>query len=1245
MRVLLIKQLIIFTLISFLFSFAQEKIDYKTPLSFEENAGQKDNRVQFSAHGQGFALFLTKDSMVFDFVRKIEDEADIGQKKASPDHHDPHKREKPVKFQHEALYIEFLDINKNIEVVGEDMLSGKSNYFIGNNPDKWHTDINHFTKIRYKNIYPGIDLLYYSKDGQIEYDFILAPGADPEQIKLHYKGAKSLDTDEQGNLLIEMDFGIVSHKAPVIYQENVKKRQTITGSYEIFEENHISFNIENYDQSKALIIDPVLGYSTYLGGSGDDIGNAIALDSSGNVYVTGNTLSIDLPSINSFQTNYGGGLDVFVTKINSSGDALIYNTYIGGSNAENGRAIAVDNSGNAYITGETVSDNFPTAAAYNSSRSGDGDVFICKLNSAGNTLIYSTYFGGSGFDFGYGITVDSTGNAYITGQTGSNNFPTSLNAYQTVYNGGTYDCFVTRFTSSGNNLSYSTYLGGSSWDTGNGIAIDGNGNAHIIGTTASNDYPTFNPYQGDQGGWDVIVSILNSSGDALSYSTYLGGSGLDTGKALTLDSLGNVYITGYTSSSNFPTFNPYQANHGGGAYDAIVSKLNISGNSLIYSTYLGGSGDFDIGNAIAIDSSGNAYITGRTNSTNFPTLNPYQGSQGIDDVFVTKFNSIGNGLIYSTYLGGSGSDFGSGIAIDILGNAYITGETDSNNFPTALNAYQSNQGNTDVFISKLRVLNGISIEVSGVNDPIIAGNLSSITIRAQDSLGQTVLGYNRSINFSSSGNAILPAIYTFTLGDGGIRIFNNQVALLTIGDHSVTATDINYPSIIGNQSNITVLPNIGDALQSSATVPGGNVGENTQITLQINDQYNNPVTEIGGDGIYISITGSNAGLYTGIVNNGSGNYNATYTPVNFGTDYISITIGGIHIPGSPFTSIISSITPGINASIPNGKVDKTTSMELQINDSFGNPVANTSGDFAISISGANAGTFVGLTGYGNGRYVAQYNPLNFGTDLITISFAGTAIPGSPFTSLVSSANPELIITGSTSGSVGQTLHFTATGFDDSTSPDMQWDFGDGAGFQSKSYTSEHALSHVYTEAGNYTLTVEARDNEGQKTSASLGISISELNIDHGLGHFSAQRINPLDILLSWSGGNDDLAELIGYELYYSLLNSSKADNLTLISSTTNSSLIVNGFDANLGYRFSVIPVYSGNIKGDALTCDLAALLPTEPMPTYHLRFPHVAQNDQWWTGIVVVNPNANASSIQFNAIDQDGNNLPQSKAI
>ena len=287
-----------------------------------------------------------------------------------------------------------------------------------------------------------------------------------------------------------------------------------------------------------------------------------------------------------------------------------------------------------------------------------------------------------------------------------------------------------------------------------------------------------------------------------------------------------------------------------------------------------------------------------------------------------------------------------------------------------------------------------------------------------------------------------------------------------------------------------------------------------------------------------------------------------------------------------------------------------------------------------------------LTGYGNGRYVAQYNPLNFGTDLISISFAGAAIPGSPFTSIVSSANPDLEITGTNSGSIGQTLYFTATGLDDSANPDMQWDFGDGAGFQSKSYITEHALSHVYTEAGNYTLTVEARDNEGQKTSASLAITIIELDIDHGLGHFSAQRINPLDILLSWSGGNDDLAELIGYELYYSLLNSSKADNLTLInSSTTNSSLIVNGFDANLGYHFSVIPVYAGNIKGDALTCDLPALLPSETIPTYHLRFPHVAQNDQWWTGIVVVNPNTNSSSIQFNAIDQDGNNLPQSKAF
>ena len=1336
MRVSLFNRLFIYTFFSLVLCFAQEKVDYKTPLSFEENVGQKDARVQFSAHGQGFALFLTKDSMVFDFARKIQDETDNDPKKMSLDQLNPRERDKPAKMQHEALFVEFLGMNNNIEVVGEDMLPGKSNYFIGNDHEKWHTDINQYSKIRYKNIYPGIDLLYYSINGLIEYDFILSPGADPNQIKLQYKGAKSLNTDDQGNLLIEMGFGIVSHKAPVIYQESNQKRSSINGSYIVSENNQISFNIKNYDQSKALIIDPVLGFSTLFGGSVNDYGNAITLDNSGNIYISGLTTSSDFPTLTPYQTDQGG-YDTYVLKLNSDGNTIIYSTYLGGSDNEYSNSIDIDSNGNVAIAGVTRSTDYPTLNA-NQTYIGPqyvDDIFVTKLNSSGNALIFSTYLAGTSYDICSGLAIDSTGNVYVTGHTFSTDFPT-LNPFQTHQ--GVGDAFVTKFDGSGN-LAYSTYLGGATeGDRGTCIAVDSAGNAYIGGYTASTDFPTLNPYQAYLGNVDVFISKLNSSGSALLYSTYLGGTDSEESTDISVDSSGNAYITGFTNSGDYPLENPIQPFRGTSfSKDMFVTKLSSSGSALVYSTYLGGTLE-DEAFDIEIDSAGHAFIMGTTDSTDLPLINAYSSKQFRTDISLSKLSTDGKSLIYSTYLGGTDHDYANAIALDAAGNVFITGYSYSTDFPLS-NPNFGNSGGREAFLTKMVAYDDVSFVVSGITDPIIAGNTSDITIRVQDSLGHTIFGYDREIMFKGNNTTFSSPTYTFTLGDSGIHTISNNVTFYSPGEHTITAYDFNYTAITGSQTAITVLSAAGIPANSSAIVPAGNVGETTSISISINDVLGNPVQ--AGDDLIITIGGSNAGIFAGVSNTSTGNYSATYTPMHFGNDTVSITLGGIHIPGSPFTSLvsgvatniianvpngnvgevtnislqinnsignpvssipgdfqitvsganngvsvgltnngngsytaqynplnfgtdliaitfagvaipgspfssfISSITPGINASVPDGKVDTTTTIALQINDSFGNPVANATGDFAISISGANSESFVGITGYGNGRYVAQYNPLNFGADLISISFAGTAIPGSPFTSIVSSLNPELAITGTNSGSIGQTLHFTATGFDDSTSPDMQWDFGDGAGFQSKSYTSEHALSHVYTEAGTYTLTVEARDNEGQKTSASMALTISELDIDQVLAYFSAQRINPLDILLSWSGGNDDLAELVGYELYYSLLDSSKSDDLTLIKSTTNSSLIVNGFDANLGYRFSVVPVYAGNIKGDTLTCDLTALLPTESMPTYHLRFPHVAQNDQWWTGIVVVNPNANSSSIQFNAIDQDGNSLPQSKAL
>jgi hypothetical protein len=496
-------------------------------------------------------------------------------------------------------------------------------------------------------------------------------------------------------------------------------------SFVLASNNEVAFRVAGYDPKRALVIDPVLTYSTYLGGSSFDNGYGIAADSSGNAYVTGQTSSSDFPTANPLQACAGrfGCFDAFVTKLNAAGSALVYSTYLGGSNPNQGNGIAVDSSGNAYVTGVTYSYDFPTVNPFQAGNySGlNGTAFVAKLNATGSALVYSTYLGGSrGGDYGQGIAADSAGNAYVTGFTLQSDFPT-VNPLQACCAG---DAFVTKLNAAGSALVYSTYLGGSDdWDEGLGIAADSSGNAYVTGYTHSTDFPTVNPIQAANkatpttGLSTAFVAKLNSTGSALVYSTYLGGSYYDSGRGIAADSSGNAYVTGETGSTDFPTVNPLQATNKAaltaGNSTAFVAKLNSTGSALVYSTYLGGSYD-DIGFGIAADSSGNAYVTGATSSTDFPTANPLQGSYagGIcgspsmyypcPDAFVTKLDPSGSALVYSTYLGGSSADSGSGIAVDSSGNAYVTGSTESTDFPTVnpLQAYKATSVST-AFVAEL----------------------------------------------------------------------------------------------------------------------------------------------------------------------------------------------------------------------------------------------------------------------------------------------------------------------------------------------------------------------------------------------------------------------------------------------------------------------------------------------------------------------------------------------------------------
>ena len=671
----------------------------KLPLSFEiyfeQNLGQTDSRVRFLSRGSGYTLFLNSTEAVLALNRGGDRSPDLSAREHRPQAGMP----APPSVM---LRMKLVGANENPDVNGLDNLPGKSNYFIGNDPKKWRSNVPHYARVAYWQVYPGIDLVYYGNRQQLEYDFVVAPGADPDAIRLGFEGADEIGLDHQGNLILQTAGGELLQRAPVIYQEIEGVKASVAGGYVLQDDNEVSFAVAAYDASSPLIIDPVLEYSSYLGGSEDDQGISVAVDAAGNLYVTGDTGSSNFPTTSgAFQTT--GSSAVYVTKVDAAGSGLVYSTYLGGSKASVGHGIAVDAAGNAYVTGRTESSDFPTARPFQAAYGGGSDdAFITKLNAEGSALVYSTYLGGSNYDQGRSIAVDGAGNAYITGITESANFPTA-NPVQAGLS-GERDTLVAKLNASGSSLVYSTYLGGSGVDVGHFITVDAAGSAYVTGLTNSADFPTARPLQATfRGGrYDAIVTKLNPEGSALVYSTYLGGSRNDEARSIAVDSSSNAYVTGYTESDDFPTAHPFQAAFGGGSNDAFIVKLSAAGSALVYSTYLGvGGGDF--GRAIAVDIGGNAYVTGYTDSDDFPTANPFQPAYaGNTDAFVTKFNAAGSALVYSTYLGGSGFERGRGIAVDAVGNAYVTGRTESQDLPTA-NGFQAafGGGSGDAFVIKL----------------------------------------------------------------------------------------------------------------------------------------------------------------------------------------------------------------------------------------------------------------------------------------------------------------------------------------------------------------------------------------------------------------------------------------------------------------------------------------------------------------------------------------------------------------
>jgi len=681
----------------------------RLPLSFEPNVGQTANEVQFLSRTPQGTVYLTSNEAVLVFREPKKTEAGTRlNRHLHPDFGLTDCRDVSV------IRARLADARPQAKAIGQKKLPGIVNYFIGNDPKKWRTRIPTYGGVTYKDIYPGIDLTYYGDGRQLEYDFQLQPGADPNQIGLIIDGSKGVYLDDNGDLIIESVFGNLRQHKPIVYQIIDGQYHNIDGRFVVTGSSTIGFRISSYDRTRELVIDPVISYSSYLGGSADDFGGSIVIDAVGNMHI-GGEFSTDFVSGGTIGP--GGDGDACVLKMDPSGTILLYCTYIGGTGTEGTLGISIDTAGQTYVAGVTTSTDFPLVSPVQATYGGIEDGFVAILDDSGSSLIFSSYLGGRYADNASGIAVDSAGNVSITGQTLSPDFPTVSALQQSLGGGGYYDCFVTKLGRDGSGILYSTYLGGSGSDLYSAIAVDSSGDAIVTGTTGSPDFPISNAIQPQYGGnGDVFLTKINSAGSAFIFSTFLGGSGGEGFSHVTVDSSDLIYVTGLTESTDFPVFNALQPFYNG-SDDGFVTKLTSDGSSYVYSTYLGGmvgggDGPGDYPSAICVDAAGDAVITGQTYDVDFPIVSPIQSSlSGNYDAFVSMLKADGSALLFSTYLGGADTggqfvhndEFGGAVAI--AGNViYVTGATDSLDFPTVQPLQNSFAGGEDdAFITRISI--------------------------------------------------------------------------------------------------------------------------------------------------------------------------------------------------------------------------------------------------------------------------------------------------------------------------------------------------------------------------------------------------------------------------------------------------------------------------------------------------------------------------------------------------------------
>ncbi len=963
--------------------------DIRVPVSFERNVGQFDGDVSYVARTSRYTLRLGKGEAVIAMVSGRA--GSINGKPAD-------RLVDAAAAQPAVVRMQFAGGRRDAAAAGELALPGKANYFLGDDHSKWRTNVPLFGSARYTAVYPGIDVVFYGSEGEIEYDFVLSPDADPRDIRLQFSGASAMRIDANGDLVLETPAGPLRQRHPTLYQERDGRRLPVTGRYVQRGSKTFGIEVDDYDRMRTLIIDPVIAFSTYLGGNQGEYSYSVAVGPDGGVFVGGWTRSTDFPVPGTpYQASFRGVDDSFVTKLNPETGQIVYSTYIGGTGSDGVLGMTVDAAGRLYMAGGTASSNYPTTSNRIQSYRGGIDAFVSRLSVDGSVLEYSTYVGGSAAEEGIALAINAAGDIYLTGYTHSLNFP-SVNAFRTkTVDGGSADAYIVKFTPGATTFTYATCFGGTAYDFPFGIKVDAAGYAHVVGSSESTDLPLVSANQSHAGGKDAFALKLAPTGSFAVYATYLGGIGLEEGRDIALDPAGAVYLTGETSSADFPVVAAYSGHRGGA--DAFLTKLDDIG-AVIYSTYLGGSGA-DRGWGVLIDSANQPHVIGHTTSANFPVRRPVQGYAGADDAFVTKFDATATQLVFSTHLGGLGLDYGRRAALSPLGGIYISGETLSTNFPM-VNALHGDKPSWDVFVARLDPVSvssvtpafglidgGAAVTISGSGfEPgasVLFGETAATTVTVQD---------DGTVRATSPAATVLSSVDILVRnpdGSGSIGRAAFAYSSDTDGDGVADPGD-NCPEIANPDQADMDFDGIGNVCDPNT----GPVASPSSLTVLEDESGTGTLTgsDLDNDPLTFSIVSNGTKGTATITDQATGAFVYTPNPNANGTDTVMFRISDGTEQSAP-GSLTVTITP-VNdaptalAGAVTGTEDRAFQANLTSTDVDQEPVT-----YAI-VTGPTRGTVV-ITNASTGRYTYTSSANFNGTDSFRFRASDASLSSAPAT--------------------------------------------------------------------------------------------------------------------------------------------------------------------------------------------------------------------------------------------------------